>query len=230
MELNIKIPSQANEIPLHLYQSFVNDAANIDTSINKSGVTEKMIEYFCAVEPDKVKLISLKSVLELNTHFDNMFNKKMPLQRRFFLNNVEFGMIPDLENISFEEYVDIEKYISNWDTMNKAMAVLYRPIVEKKGDKYLIEKYQGSANYSDVMLYAPTSIALSSTVFFWNLGQELLQATVNYLKVETKKMSKTFLVKDNLQENGDGISQSILSLEDALRNLTPLQPYPLINV
>jgi hypothetical protein len=139
-------------------------------------------------------------------------------------------MIPDLENISFEEYVDIEKYISNWDTMNKAMAVLYRPIVEKKGDKYLIEKYQGSANYSDVMLYAPTSIALSSTVFFWNLGQELLQATVDYLKVETKKMSKTFLVKDNLQENGDGISQSILSLEDALRNLTPLQPYPLINV
>ena len=219
MKIDIQRPTAANEIPLHLYQSFIGDIATMEDKENDAEVTKKMIEHFCSISSDNVNHISMLSIIEFQAHFATIFKSNLPLQRRFFIGGKEFGMIPDLENISFEEYVDLEKYISKWETMHKAMAVLYRPITERKGqDKYLIEKYQGSNTYSEVMLHMPVSIPLSASVFFWNLGQELLAATADYLKLETKKMRRTFLWSRSSVKNGDGINQYINSLEEQLKS------------
>lgn len=231
MKIDINLPSDAAEIPLHRYQSFMEVIDEQGKEADENFITSKMIELFCDIEQDKVKMISLSSINDLNTHFRKIFDSKLPIQKRFMLNGVEFGMIPDLENISFGEYIDLESNISKWETMHKAMAVLYRPIIEYKDDKYLIEKYEGSANYSEVMLYAPLSIALSSTLFFWSLGQELLKATITYLERELVKMNRTkiFRWRGNSRENGDGIKASIQLLRDDLKNLIPLQNYPYTN-
>jgi hypothetical protein len=36
---------------------------------------------------------------------------------------LEFGMIPELDKMTFGEYIDLESYITDWDNMHKAMAV-----------------------------------------------------------------------------------------------------------
>ena len=51
---------------------------------------------------------------------------------------------------------------------------MYRPIIKKKGDKYEIMQYNGAAEFSDLMQYAPMDVAISASVFFWTLGSELL--------------------------------------------------------
>ena len=50
--------------------------------------------------------------------------------------------------------------------MHKAMAVLYRPTKHQKNNFYLIEDYEGSDKYAEVMKDSPIQAALGSTVFF----------------------------------------------------------------
>ena len=52
------------------------------------------------------------------------------------------GFIPKLDDISLGEYIDIETNISDWQKMHKAMAVLYRPVNFKLGNKYGIAPYE----------------------------------------------------------------------------------------
>ena len=89
--------------------------------------------------------------------------------RKFKLDGIQYGFIPDLDEMSFGEY-DLDTYIGNWKEIEKAMAVLYRPVVLSKGDKYVIEDYQ-PGNY-DVMNYI-LSVMFSAVVFFYNLGIDL---------------------------------------------------------
>ena len=95
---------------------------------------------------------------------------------------VEFGFMPNMDKMSLGEYVDLEKYISDWNTMHRALAVMYRPIVAGKGEFYEIEKYKGSDKYADIMKDSPVTVALGSMVFFYNLGRELLRVTTHSLQ------------------------------------------------
>ena len=59
---------------------------------------------------------------------------------------IEYGLIPVLDDMTLGEYVDLDENFTDWDTMHKAMAVLYRPVTFKKGDRYQIEEYNGLDN------------------------------------------------------------------------------------
>ena len=98
---------------------------------------------------------------------------------RFKIGKTEFGFCPSLDDLSFGEFVDIENTISDWDTMHKAMAVLYRPITERIDSKYKIEKYRGDS-WHDAMLQMPSSVAVSAINFFFHLEADLLKATLPY--------------------------------------------------
>ena len=52
------------------------------------------------------------------------------------------GFIPKLDDISLGEYIDIENNLSDWQKIHKAMAVLYRPVNFKLGNKYGITSYE----------------------------------------------------------------------------------------
>ena len=45
---------------------------------------------------------------------------------------VKFGFMPKLDDISLGEFIDLDKYISDWQQMHKALSVLYRPVVFEK--------------------------------------------------------------------------------------------------
>ena len=114
--------------------------------------------------------------------FGEMFKEKPKFQHRFKIQDTEFGFIPDLENISFGEFIDLSKNITDVDNWNKAMAVMYRPIIDSKGDKYSIEDYKGSNTYSEVMKFAPLGVTLGANVFFWTLRNDLLNSSLSYLR------------------------------------------------
>jgi len=222
MKLELVIPTSLNEIPLMHYQKFMVVASNKDNS--DMFISQKMIEIFCGIELKQVVNIKLNDVIDLTTHFNKLFKDKLELKRTFEIQGVKFGFINELEDISFGEYIDLESNIIDVQSFHKAMAVMYRPITSQKGNKYTIEKYNGTSNYADLMKYAPLDVVLPASVFFWSLGKELLTATLSYLEKQMTKKSKTILAKQlNLENNGDGINQYINSLRETLQSLNELQ-------
>jgi hypothetical protein len=222
MKLELVIPTSLNEIPLMHYQKFMVVASNKDNS--DMFISQKMIEIFCGIELKQVVNIKLNDIIDLTTHFNKLFKDKLELKKIFEIQGVKFGFINELEDISFGEYIDLESNIIDVQSFHKAMAVMYRPITSQKGDKYTIDKYNGTSNYADLMKYAPLDVVLPASVFFWSLGKELLTATLSYLEKQMTKKSKMILAKQlNLESNGDGINQYINSLKETLQSSTELQ-------
>lgn len=230
MKVEITIPSSISEIPLMNYQKFLKVQKN---SNDEEFIAQKMIEIFCGIELKEVVKMKLTSINDLVLHFNQIFSVKPKFQPRFKIGNMEYGFIPDLENISFGEYVDLDNYLSNWDDYNKAMAVMYRPITETRKEKYNILEYNGASEFSEAMKYAPMDVAIGASVFFWTLGSELLTATLNYLKTETKKMTQeqaTLVQELSLEKNGVGIQAYTDLLKETLQNMTKLQNTDYLNV
>ena len=214
MKLQITIPTSLDEITLEQYQKFLSIAKD-----NPDGefLQHKMVEIFCGIDLKNAAKISFKDVNEITTNLSNLFNQKYDLKRTFKLGNTEFGFITNLDEITLGEYTDLDKYISDWDKMHNAMAVLYRPITKKLKDKYQIEEYNGSYTYCDAMKYMPLDVALGAVVFFYTLGNELLKSTIHYL--ENNKEFQNIVNNHNLEVNGVGIHHSMLLLKEMLEDL-----------
>lgn len=229
MKLDILLPNSLSEIPLSRYQEFV---AMKEKSNDEELIANKMIQIFCGLELGEVAKIKLKDLNGLIKHFTEVFSEKPQLIRNFKIKNVEFGFIPNLENISFGEYVDLEHHLKDWKTYHKAMAVMFRPIKDKFQDKYSIIEYEPNEDMQELMRFAPLDVAISASVFFWSLGSELLQATLTYLKNElTKTKDLTNFRKEfSLANNGVGIQVYMDSLATTLQSLTQLQNTDLLNV
>ena len=227
MKLEISIPTELKEIKLAQYQAFLKIAKDNE---DEEFLNQKMVQTFCGIDLKDVAEIRFKDVLEITESLGKMFNvQSHKFINRFKLGGVEFGFIPELEDMSFGEYTDLDTYIGDWDNMHKAMAVLYRPITKKGlNNTYEIEKYNGSITYSDVMKHAPLDIVFGANVFFYNLGNELLKSTMNYL--ENNKEIQTILQQHNLENDGDGILQSMLLVKETLSTLIELPNYQLTNV
>lgn len=227
MKLELVIPTNLSEIPLKHYQKFLAIAENTNDEVF---LAEKMIECFCGIQLKDVVKIPFSEVESLSNHFAQMFKQKTEFKSTFKILDKEFGFIPNLEHISWGEYIDLEANISNIKTFHKAMAVMYRPIVEKHGDKYKIEPYESAANYSEVMEFAPLDVSLAAKVFFYNLENELLTATLSYLETEiltSKEMTTTLAKELNLANSGVGIKAYMQQLKETSQSLKKLPDFDL---
>ena len=230
MEVQINVPSTLNEIPLKHYQDFLKVQSN---SSDEEFVAQKMVEIFCGIRLIEVAKIKLTSLNELIAHFTQLFNQAPKFTPTFKIGDIEFGFIPELEEITFGEYVDLDSHLQSWDKFHKAMAVLYRPIKTRSGEKYEIAEYNHNKDMEELMQYAPLDVCIAASVFFWTLESDLLQATLNYLETEMKKeknLSQTLAKQLNLANDGDGISHFMRSLKEMSQNLTKSPSQGLLNV
>jgi hypothetical protein len=230
MEIQIKVPTSLNEIPLKHYVDFlkVQEGSN-----DEEFVAQKMIEIFCGVRLADVAKIKLTSLNEMVAHFSKLFEEKPEFKQTFLIGGIEFGFIPNLEEITFGEYVDLESHLQSWETYNKAMAVMYRPIKTRSKDKYELHEYVPSKDHQELMQFAPLDVCIAASVFFYNLGNVLLTATLNYLEKQMmtdKNLSQTLAKQLNLQNDGDGISQYMDSLRETLQSSMRLPSSDLLNV
>jgi hypothetical protein len=220
MKIELTIPTTLNDIKLVQYQKFLSIAKD-----NEEGefLQQKMVQLFCGIDLKDVAQIRYKDVAEITANINKLFTKENAFIQRFKMGGVEFGFIPNLDDMTTGEYMDLDNYITDWDTMHNAMAVLYRPITNKLGNKYQIEEYKGSVTYADVMRHAPLDVVLGAMVFFYTLGNDLLKSTINYL--EENQELQNILNRHNLENVGDGIQVSMLLLKETLEDLMKFPSY-----
>ena len=211
MNINITIPTDLSEITLRQYKHFLKIQKSVD---DESFLSAKIIEIFCGVNLQEVMQIKFNDSEFIVDTLTEMFEQKPNLVSKFKLNNKEYGFHPQLDDLTLGEYIDLDTFIGDWENIEKAMAVLYRPVVNKLKDKYTIEDYKVGRDAD--MLDMPMDAVLSSIFFLWNLGIDLSKAMMNYLDKEEVQALTQFL---NSQPNGGGITQFTDLLKETLHDM-----------
>lgn len=215
MKLKLQIPDSLDDITLEQYIEF--DKINIDSNKETTFLMQKTIEIFCKVDLDLTLQIKYNDLVDITNHIYDVLNQVPDVVTVFKMDDIEYGFIPKLDDITLGEYIDLDTYLGDWYNMHKAMSVLYRPVTYRKGERYVIEPYDGS-KYAVQMLKMPLSITIGAMVFFWNLKKELLNLTLNCLKEEIGENLTSEQLKA-LELNGVGINQSLHSLTEILSDL-----------
>ena len=191
---------------------------DFDGNPQNSFVMQKMIEIFCNADLRDVADIRFSDVTTVVNQLQSIFNQESKMIPQISLNGVKYGFIPNLDDMSLGEYIDLDNYFHEWDTMDKAMCVLYRPIKYSKNGKYLVEDYEGTDNHME-MRQLPLNVVMGAKVFFYHLGIELLNHIPNFLEAE----GMTDQQRQILMQNGAGIQAFTDLVKAMLPNLTSSQ-------
>ena len=228
-EVKLIVPDSLNEVTLGQYQSYLDGIKGLDEEKNAEVINKKLIEAFCGIEYSLVDSIPLRDIEKLLEALKMAFERDYDHTLRFKLLGVDMGFIPKLDDMSLGEYIDCENYISEWQDMHKAMAVLYRPVNFANGDKYTIAPYKPSDEMSELMKEMPLGVVMGCTVFFYRLGTQLSKATLSYTERMIQENSTNSALKTALERSGVGISQFMHSLREMSEGLTRLQPFRYTN-
>tara|TARA_R100000773_G_C4194043_1_gene98877 strand:+ start:67 stop:723 length:657 start_codon:yes stop_codon:yes gene_type:complete len=212
MKVDLVVPNSLADITLGQYQKFVKIS---ESNTDEKFISIKMLEIFCKLKLETIMTMKATSIKTVTATLTEMFNAKQDLKHIFRMDGVQYGFIPNLEDMTFGEYVDLDSNISDFQEIHKAMAVLYRPIEKKFKGQYTIEPYE--AKEADFMKAMPMDVVFGSMIFFYHLGSDLSKVMMDYLQQEENKELHTQLLELSTR-NSVGISQFLSSLKEILHN------------
>jgi len=212
MKIKLDIPGSMDDVSLRDYKHFLKIQEKND---DPKFIRAKMLEIFCKVSLKEVYRMKYKDSEEVASILDKTFNDKPSLVRKFKLGKTQYGFHPSLDDMTLGEYIDLDTYIGDWDNIEKAMNVLYRPILTSVGDKYAIDEY--NVENDKYLLDMPMSAVTSSIFFLMKLGLDLSNHILKSLeKGDQMEIYQQYLT---LEKNGDGISQFGHYVDQTLQKL-----------
>ena len=193
-KLSFNIPESFDELNLGRYQRLM-AVLKKDEDVHD---IEKVIRILnCITDIPKRQLygLDMKSIGKLGKHLTTFLETVPTDELKHFIEieGVEYGFHPQLSEITMGEWVDIDTYIGQGveENLHKIMSVLYRPIVEKDGDLYCIEEYKPCQKRQELFKNKlKVGDFYGVSVFFSDLGRELLTNTLNSSIVELKSKMK----------------------------------------
>lgn len=212
MSKSITIPQTLNDITLKQWMEY--------TTLEEP-TNERLVSLFCNIEGRELLDLPNKIYSKAIDGLEDVIESSRGEQRltlRFKLGGVEYGMIPNLDEITYGENKDLLAMIGDWKNMDKAMAVLYRPITKSSFGTYEIEKYRG-VDHAKFLQHMPMDIVFGAQLFFYSLTNELLRCIPNYLqRVVEKEMTPT--QQEELSKKlGEDMKKRITLLKETLEDL-----------
>jgi len=180
MKLRRTIPQILNDITVEDYLHIKNIMTTFKDDDAK--ILKKMTDYYFEESTIKESSQMIAKTLDI-------FGTEPRFIQRFEYRGIEYGFIPNLEEITTAEYIDIDDFQKNENDVAEMMAILYRPITvkDKKGN-YQIAPYKGTSDEQiAIMKKVSVEIYLGAMVFFWELNNDLLVAVDIYTKKDKKK-------------------------------------------
>jgi hypothetical protein len=212
MKIEINVPTSLDEITLGQYQKYLKIA---ESNPDGNFLSAKMIEIFCGIplsDSYKLKISSVQAIVDI---LSDLLESKPTHVEQFAMDGITYGFVPDLDDMSLGEYIDLDGNVSDWEQMHVAMNVLYRPIKDIRKEKYNIIDY--TTLNPDKMKDMPMSAVTGSLFFFLNLGLELSNHTILYSNSQEEMDS--IQQKLTSEPNGGGINQFTVCLAEMLRDL-----------
>jgi hypothetical protein len=190
MKIKVNIPASAAGVTLGKYIDYQNAVDNTERVHVITGKSSESIRLMQSNVIDEI-IMRYEAAIKLGT---NSFKRKVRI------NAIELGFIPNLSEMSFGEYVDLDSACSdlykdgkiNGHAAFKMMCILYRPITAKFGEYYDIEKYNTSniRKYEDNVKQLTLDDVLNCLLFFSTLEIELYNSSLDYLAKEITEIVK----------------------------------------
>ena len=159
---------------------------------SKTKEAEETITALSNIPKQLVKELALSDVAVIMSRIAKLQQEQdTKLKRIIEIDGVEYGFHPDLDSITLGEYADIETFIKGGieKHLPELMAVLYRPIKEKKNGIYVIDAYDGNIRLrTEEMKKMSAQQVQSALVFFYTLGKELSEILPLYLMERLTEM------------------------------------------
>lgn len=208
---NVKydIPTSWKQVTLGKYMNFMQEVEGVEDELQKmlitiSCLTDAPIELLQECKKNEIDKVidALGKLTEEKTNTD--------LHLIFKIDGVDYGFHPNLHELKLKEFVDIDNKLNNgWESMHDVMAILYRPITSRKGDKYNIEDYDYvNASKRAELFKKELSIDTvnGSASFFLTIATNYIATTQRYFQKLNRKTKRKLLKqkKNNLMKNTGG--------------------------
>ena len=203
-QIEISIPQSYEDITLRKYLALQKELKNYED--NEEAQAAVLVTYLCGIDSDDLIGLGRADYVNISAEISNWIgNTTYPLQQFISIDGVEYGLEPNLSNMSYGAYADITQYdtITIDDNWAKIMSILYRPVTKKVRDTYEIERYTGRID-SDKFLDVPMHIHFGCLFFFVHLSTDLVKSILN----STKEAVTQPNIKSILERSGEIILQS----------------------
>ena len=200
----ITIPEHIGEITLGQYQKF--NELNKRTDLSELDYNKRVIATFTELKHREVGMIPHKEYESILKLIIEAMDKDVKFEHRFKIGDVEFGFLPNLDEMSTGEFVDLKEYGIDIENFHKLMAILFRPITNKDGlGGYEVMNYEGTKKYAEIMKRMPMNLVNGALVFFSNLAKELRV----HIQRSTVQAQQREIKQQTILANGDGIQASL---------------------
>ena len=185
-KITISLPENISDITLDQYQKF--EVLSKRTDLDALGINKRIISIFTGLKYKEIDNIPYKDYEDIIAQITEALGQTAPFQNTFKIEDVEFGFMPNLDDMTTAEFMDLSNYGLSIDTYHNVMAVLFRPITSKdKFKNYKIANYTGTKEHSDVMKRMTMDVVLGAIGFFYHLANELRVDTLKYTKEDQAK-------------------------------------------
>ena len=218
MKLTYTVPENKKDLTNEQYVAI--SKLRDEAVLNETEIDNNEVMAICLGIPKVfIDKLPLKEYQRINSVISDVLKEETGLYLTFEFKGVKYGFINDLENISGGEYAALENLLQD---VNKnyceILNVLYRPIVKEKSfkswfsrkenKKYSIASYNAEKDanhFKDLScIYLEGGLG-----FFYNLGSDLLNATLKYTAEAMEQRTKEV---QHLERNGGGFKHLIHTL------------------
>lgn len=174
--------------------------------LTKAQETKALINTLSDIPEKLISKLSLPDITVILSRIAQIQQEKNnELVKVIEVDGKEYGFHPSLSDITLGEFADLEHFIKQGvqDNLPEIMSILYRPIVEKEGDAYIIEAYDGKIDVrAEKFKKMSAEQVESSLVFFWIFVKEWSKITKLYLLDQKEEMTSKMLAKVSLKSGG----------------------------
>jgi hypothetical protein len=191
MKLKLTLPEHIGDITLNQYQRYDKLQTRLkDNELTLREFNKLKLNLFAGVPYRSIEDLKQKDIESLMLQIDTAISQDCEFVNRFSLGGVEFGFIPNLDEINNAEYFDLNFYGAEVETLHNLMAILFRPIKNDSLKNYTILKYKGTEKYAEIMKGAPMNVVNGALVFFSSLSNELQKHIQKSTREELERVQK----------------------------------------
>jgi hypothetical protein len=190
----------------------------------------ELLSLYLGIDRKKLKSLPKNQIQFVLHYLTNEITqvKKDELIETFFLDGVEYGLEKDWGRLAWGAWQDLEVLSSEniEQNIHQILAILYRPIVDKKGDKYTIIPYDDEEIMSRVELFRelPISYWFGVSSFFFQIAQLYttdLKASLSWMTRYQKTMVKGWKILPKWVKKRVPLDSILPSLSNSQMKILP---------